>query len=147
MILVVNAADNICVGAFAWHVALEDHVRLTKSPIKGLIRRVREEIELALILIGVILGLGYDNGDEDAALILALRALAHVLPLDVVFVAHVDEGTDLILGKDRGNHTLGDGVCSQIHRARFKRAEKCRDHIELQVEPARQIDQQVVAGH
>jgi hypothetical protein len=100
LILVVNAADNICVGAFAWHVALEDHVRLTKGPIKGLIRRVREEIELALILIGVILGLGYDDGHEDAALVLAFRAMAHVLPLDVVFVAHVDESADLVLGKD-----------------------------------------------
>jgi hypothetical protein len=120
LILVVYAADNICVGALAWHVALEDHVRLSESPIKGLVRRVREEIELALILVWVILGLGHDDGHEDAALVLALSSLAHVLPLDVVFVAHVDEGADLVLGKDRGHHALGDGVCSQIHRARFK---------------------------
>lgn len=71
MVLVVNAADNICVGALAWNVALEDHVRLAESPVKGLVGRVREEIELALILIGVILGLSYDDGHDDAALVLA----------------------------------------------------------------------------
>jgi len=72
LVFVVNAADYICVGALAWHVSLEDHVRLTKSPIKCLVCRVCEEIELALILIGVVLGLGYDDGHEDAALVLAL---------------------------------------------------------------------------
>jgi len=82
-----------------------------------------------LILIGVTLGLGHDDGDKDTALVLALRVLVHILPLDVVIMAHVDEGADLVLWKHGGNHALSDWVCSQIGWAWLERTEKGRDNI------------------
>lgn len=97
MIFIIDATNDICVGSFARDITLKHHVGFTKSAIESLISRIREEIELALILIWIVLCLCDYYGHEHPALVLALRVLVHVLPLDVVFMAHVDECAHLIL--------------------------------------------------
>jgi hypothetical protein len=58
IILVVDTSDDIGVCSFARYIPLEHHLRFTKSARKSFISRVGEEIELALVLIGVTLSFG-----------------------------------------------------------------------------------------
>jgi len=102
-VLVVDAPDHVGIGPLARNVSLEEHVRLAEGSVEPFEGTIREEVELALVLIWIVLGLCHEQRDHWLVFVLALVVPHNVCPLDVVLVNHIDVSSHL-LNRQRGSN-------------------------------------------
>lgn len=102
-VLVVDAPDHVGIGPLARNISLEEHVRLAEGSIEPFEGAIREEVKLALVFIGIVLGLRYEQRDHWFVFVLALVVPHNVCPLDVVLMNHIDVSSHL-LNRQRGSN-------------------------------------------
>lgn len=71
-LLAVDAPDDIGIGTFARHIALEEHLGLSKGAIEAVEGAVGEKVKLGLVFIQIVLCLRDEEGNHGLVLILTL---------------------------------------------------------------------------